>query len=134
MILTAVLALALYTEVSKPGETMDDFVARISPHAVAVTEERRVSICGVIGQADGIYSIRIGTINTWKRCEIDLGDTAPGYTSTGVTFHTRTSDETESRVKGFSDRDFERPRGYIAYGKEVRYQEGRTKDRPVRTR
>lgn len=132
MILTALLSLALYTEVSNPGESMDDFVARISPQAVAVTEERRVSLCGVIGQSGGSYSIRIGTSNTWKRCEIDLANTADGFTSTGVTFHTHTSDE--DSVRGFSDQEFNRPRGYIAYGTVVRYQEGRTKDRPVKTR
>ena len=132
MILAAVLSLALYTEVSMPGESMDDFVSRISTQAVAVTEERRVSICGVIGEADGRYSIRLNTDNTWKRCDIDLSDTIDGFSSTGVTFHTHTSDE--NSVKGFSAQEFKRPRGYIAYGKVVRYQEGRTKDRPVKTR
>lgn len=132
MILTAVFSLALYTEVSKPGETMDDFVARISTHAVAITEERRVSICGVIGEVDGRYSVRLNTDNSWKECEIDLNDTLDGYASTGVTFHTHTSDE--EIVRGFSAQEFKRPRGYIAYGKVVRYQEGRTKDRPIKSR
>ncbi|WP_282259376.1 hypothetical protein [Stenotrophomonas sp. PS02301] len=122
----------LYQERSNPGESMDEFVARISTQAIAVTDKRRVSLCGVIGQNSDSYSIRIGTSNTWKRCEIDLGDTGDGFTSTGVTFHTHTSDE--DSVRGFSAQEFNRPRGYIAYGKVVRYQEGRTKDRPVKTR
>lgn len=122
----------LYQERSNPGESMDGFVARISTRAVAVTDERRVSLCGVIGQNGDSYSIRLGTSNTWKRCDIDLGDTADGFRSTGVTFHTHTSDE--DSVRGFSAQEFKRPRGYIAYGKVVRYQEGRTKDRPVKTR
>lgn len=122
----------LYSEISHLGESMDTFVARISTRAVAVTEERRVSICGVIGEANGLYSIALRSDNTWKRCEIDLKDTVDGYTSTGVTFHTHTSDE--NSVRGFSAQEFKRPRGYIAYGKVVRYQEGRTKDRPVRRR
>jgi len=122
----------LYQERSNPAESMDEFVARISTQAVAVTDERRVSLCGVIGQSGDSYSIRIGTSSTWKRCEIDLGDTADGFTSTGATFHTHTSDE--DSVRGFSAQEFNRPRGYIAYGKVVRYQEGRTKDRPIKTR
>lgn len=124
--------LHLYQELSIPGESMDAFVARISTKAVAVTEERRVSICGVIGEAGGRYSIRLNTDNTWKRCDIDLADTVDGYTSTGVTFHTHTSDA--DSVRGFSDQEFKRPRGYIAYGGVVRYQEGRTRDRPITTR
>lgn len=81
----------LYEEVSTPGESMDAFVARISPKAIEVTEARRVSICGAIGQAEDRFSIRLGTSNTWKRCDIDLNDTVAGYASSGVTFHTTTA-------------------------------------------
>ncbi|WP_414555414.1 hypothetical protein [Stenotrophomonas forensis] len=119
----------LYEEVSVPGESMDEFVARISPKAIEVTEARRVSICGAIGQADDRFSIRLGTSNTWKSCDIDLSDTVAGYASTGVTFHTTTSDEGSQR--GFSAENFKRARGYVAFGKYVRYQEGRTKDRLI---
>lgn len=145
VILTAVLAAAavsnsaladavhpstfLYEEVSAPGESMDAFVARISPKAIEVTEARRVSICGAIGREDDRFSIRLGTSNTWKRCDIDLSDTVAGFASTGVTFHTTTSDEQSQR--GFSADNFKRPRGYVAFGKYVRYQEGRTKDRLI---
>jgi hypothetical protein len=120
----------LYLEVSNPGESMDSFAARIS--ALAVTEERRVSICGVIGEASGRYSIALRADNTWKRCEIDLKDTVDAHTSTGVTFHTHTSDA--DSVRGFSAQEFKRSRGHIAFGKVVRYQDGRTKDRPITTR
>jgi hypothetical protein len=119
----------LYEEVSAPGESMDAFVARISPKAIEVIETRRVSICGAIGQAEDRFSVRLGTSNTWKSCDIDLSDTATGYASTGVTFHTTTSDEGSQR--GFSAENFNRPRGYVAFGKHVRYQEGRTKDRLI---
>lgn len=122
----------LYSETSNPGESMDAFVARISTKAVSITEERRVSICGVIGEAGGLFSIALRTSNTWRRCDIDLKDTVEGYTSTGVTFHTHTSDA--DSVRGFSAQEFKRPRGYIAYGRVVRYQEGRTKDRPIKIR
>ncbi|HDS1228751.1 TPA: hypothetical protein QEF71_002932 [Stenotrophomonas maltophilia] len=119
----------LYEEVSAPGESMDAFIARISPKAIEVTDTRRVSICGAIGQAEGRFSIRLVTSNTWKSCDIDLSDTVTGYASTGVTFHTTTSDEGSQR--GFSAENFKRPRGYVAFGKHVRYQEGRTKDRLI---
>lgn len=119
----------LHEEVSAPGESMDAFVARISPKAIEVTEARRVSICGAIGHAEDRFSIRLGTSNTWKRCDIDLTDTVAGYAATGVTFHTTTSDEGSQR--GFSADNFKRPRGYVAFGKYVRYQEGRTKDRLI---
>lgn len=122
----------VYEEVSAPGETMDQFVARISVRAVATTEQSRVMHCGVIGQAGDRYSIRIGTSGTWQSCLIDLSNTANGFESTGVTFRTATNDQDSKR--GFTDEDFKRPRGYIAYGDVVRYQEGRTKDRPVSTR
>lgn len=132
MILTEVLSLALYTAVSSLSETMYDFEARISTHAVAVNEDWRVSICGMIGEANGRYSVRLNTDNTRRRCEIDLDDTLDGNCSTSVTFPTRTSDE--DIVRGFSAQVFNRLRGYIAYGKVVRYQEGRTKERPIKTR
>lgn len=122
----------LYEEISTSGETMDGFVARISPKAIEVTEQRRVSICGVIGKAGDRFGIRLGTSNTWKKCDIDLANTVAGFTSTGITFHTTTSDEGSQR--GFSAENFKRPGGYVAFGNVVRYQEGRTKDRPVSTR
>lgn len=122
----------VYEERSAPGETMDDFIARISPRAVATTDQSRVMHCGVIGQAGEQYSIRIGTSNTWKSCQITLSDVAQGFTSTGVTFRTATGDQDSKQ--GFTDEDFKRPRGYIAFGDVVRYQEGRTKDRPVSIR
>ncbi|UQY89287.1 hypothetical protein LQE85_08835 [Stenotrophomonas rhizophila] len=123
---------AVYEETSSPGEAMDQFVARISPRAVATTEQNRVMHCGVIGQSGDRYSIRIGTSGTWQSCRIDLTNTVDGFASTGVTFRTATSDQDSKR--GFTDTDFKRPRGYIAYDGVVRYQEGRTKDRPVSTR
>lgn len=119
----------LYDEVSTRGETMDALVARISPKAIEITEARRVSICGVIGQSGDRFGIRLGTSNTWKQCDIDLANTVAGFTSTGITFHTTTSDEGSQR--GFSAENFKRPGGYVAFGNVVRYQEGRTKDRIV---
>lgn len=125
-------ATPVYEERSGPGETMDQFVVRISSRAVATTEQARVMHCGVIGQAGTQYSIRLRTDGTWKSCRIDLSDTVDGFESTGVTFRTATNDQDSKQ--GFTDKDFKRPRGYIAYGKNVRYQEGRTKDRPVSSR
>jgi len=122
----------VYEEVSALGETMDQFVVRISARAVATTEQSRVMHCGVIGQAGDRYSIRIGTSGTWQSCLIDLSSTANGFQSTGVTFRTATNDLDSKR--GFTGEDFQRPRGYIAFGDVVRYQEGRTRDRPVSTR
>lgn len=121
-----------YEEVSSPGETMDQFVVRISARAVTTTERARVMHCGVIGQAGAQYSLRLRTDGTWKSCQIDLSDTVDGFDSTGVTFRTATNDQDSKQ--GFTDQDFKRPRGYIAYGKVVRYQEGRTKDRTVSSR
>lgn len=125
-------ATQVYEEISSPGETMDQFVVRISSRAVTTTEQARVMHCGVIGQAGTQYSIRLRTDGTWKSCQIDLSDTIGGFESTGVTFRTATNDQDSKQ--GFTDQDFKRPRGYIAYGKTVRYQEGRTKDRPVSSR
>lgn len=71
------------------------------------------------------HSIRIATSSTWRSCDIILTDTAEGITSTGVTFRAHTGDA--NRMRGFSVQEFTRPRAYIAYGKVVRYQEGRTK-------
>lgn len=121
-----------YEERSAPGETMDQFVVRISTRAVATTDQGRIMHCGVIGQDGEQYSIRLHTDGSWKSCQIDLSDTVDGFESTGVTFRTATNDRDSHQ--GFTDQDFKRPRGYIAYGKVVRYQEGRTKDRPVSSR
>ncbi|HFF6004480.1 hypothetical protein [Stenotrophomonas maltophilia] len=119
----------LYEEASAAGESMDAFVARISPRAMAITRERRISLCGVIGQAGQQYSIKLGTSGSWRRCDIDLSNVAAGYTSTRVTFHTLTDDE--GAVRGFTAQDFARGPGYVAFGRHLRYQQGRTKDRLV---
>lgn len=120
---------SLYYEKSQPGESMDAFILRISSRAIDVTEQRRASICGVIGKSGERFSVRFTTSNSWRKCDIDLTNTVLGYKSTGITFHTTTSDEGSQR--GFSAENFKRLGGYVAFGKYVRYQEGRTKDRLV---
>jgi hypothetical protein len=122
----------LYTEVSQPGETMDAFVVRIAPRAISVTREMRVEICGSLASSEFSHSIRMVTSHTRSHCNLLLSDTESAYNPSGRTFHTHTDDEDSHR--GFSPQDFNRPNGYVAYGKVVRYQEGKTKDRLISIR
>jgi len=112
MILTAVLALALYTEVSTPQETMDDFVLRVAPRAVTYTNEHGHQVCGaVVRRADGLYQIDMGTSSHGLRCEV------PKETEVYFVTHIWS--------KGtFSDSEREIP-GYMATRNTLYHQQGK---------
>ncbi|WP_303638829.1 hypothetical protein [Stenotrophomonas tuberculopleuritidis] len=126
--LIAVL-MAVATHAGQAGESMDSFVLRVAPLAMAETKSRQAMVCGVIGEKDGSYSIRLRTDGDLGQCEIDMNDLEPGAASTGQTFHTHPKDVETF----FSFEDYSQP-GYVAQGRMVKHQKGRGSDRYVISR
>ncbi|HEL4296726.1 TPA: hypothetical protein UM674_000655 [Stenotrophomonas maltophilia] len=121
MILAAAL-LAISVHTSNPGESMDAFIVRIAPVAVAEAKARRAMVCGVIGQSDSSYSLRLKTDGEPLNCEIVMDDLESGAVSSGQTFHTHKSDP--FGPARFSYDDYAAP-GYLAQDNTVMHQRGR---------
>jgi len=118
MILGAVLTLALYTEVSQPGETMDEFAIRIAPRAMAETTQRDAEVCvSIETHPDGLMRIAVQTDGKPLSCTVPAG---------GQTFHTHT------RLGGprWSSADYKAP-GYLAWDQRVFHQQGPRQTRMV---
>jgi hypothetical protein len=120
MLATAAMIVALYSEVSVQGESMDQFVYRIAPRAIAETARLRSEVCGAIeGNPDDGFTITIHTTNKKFFCTFPNPDA-------GISFHTH--------IYGnpfFSALDYSRP-GYMAIGGSVWFQHGRGTDRRLR--
>ena len=104
----------LYTETSLPGETMDEFVVRITPRANSHTKASGHEVCGAIRESDSSYSLDITTSNKNHECEL------PGDTQ--VYFHTHPINQ----GLGFSAGDYIRP-GYLATPIAIKFQDGKIK-------
>ena len=59
----------LYTENSRPGETMDEFIVRIAPRALRFTERSSFEVCGPIVKTDTGYSLTLYTSSNMTRCQ-----------------------------------------------------------------
>lgn len=110
----------LYTEVSKPGETMDAFVLRIAPKANAYTKGSGHEVCAAIRESDGIYWAKIGTSGRNDECWLPA--------DTEVYLHTHPINQ----GMGFSAGDYVRP-GYLITQVGVKFQDGKVK-RPRKVR
>lgn len=128
MITAAILAAAALF--SQPGETMDAFVERIAPQAVAISNRAGLEVCGAIAEADGVYSIRMVQGGP-RACTIDFKDVEAGFVSTGQTFHTHPY--APSTRSGFTRADYAAP-GYLAEGWTLKHQAGWGTDRFVTRR
>lgn len=111
---------------SNAGETRDAFVMRVAPQAVAYTLAHGVETCGVIGERDGEYTLRLRTINANAECSMAKSDVEDGYTFSGVTFHTHPT-ISPPRFKGA---DYSVP-GYVATYRGVAFQQGQGTDKFV---
>ncbi len=120
MLLSTLLALALYSEASIPNETRDDFVKRIAPRAVAYTAQTGWEVCGAIREADGVYTVDVRTSKRNDECEL------PGDTLVYLHTHPR------NQGLGFSAGDYVRP-GYLLTEVAIKYQDGVSK-RPRKIR
>lgn len=106
----------LYVEHSRPGESMDDFVRRISVHAERVANGKNREVCGLVERAAGGFRIqmRLGDGNT--HCQ--LAGEEPM-----VTFHVHL----DFGGGQFSPRDYDQP-GYMTRRGRLCYQEGRGRE------
>jgi len=103
---------ALYTEVSKAGESLDEFARRISRKAVQVSEGKSHEICGAFVPTGSGWTITmvLGTNNV--HCQLVTEDDA-------IIFHTHL----EYVASRFSPADYAMP-GYMANEGKLCYQEG----------
>ncbi len=101
----------IYTEVSLEGETMDDFIVRISRMAMSETIKISAEVCGEIETINGIHHLTIITSGDAFSCE--LPNTGKPY------FHTHPP----SSIGTFSPAD-RKYKGYLAAKGRVYYQDG----------
>lgn len=110
----------LYTEVSQPGETMDEFVVRIAPKANEYTKASGHEVCAAIRTDDGRYRIEMATSGRNDECVL------PGDTE--IYLHTHPINQ----GMGFSAGDYVLP-GYLSTQAGVKFQDGKIK-RPRKVR
>lgn len=106
-------AAQLYTENSKQGESVDDFVLRIAARAVAYTLANNVEVCGAIGKDESGYTLVITTDGDSMECRVH---TVAGK-FTGEIFHTHTSKGND----GWANADLNHP-GYLATKRKLLWQ------------
>lgn len=134
IILAAMLALApsapepLYTEVSVPGESMDQFAHRIKARAVKESMKVSGEICGEFRIEGEAHAITFYTIRHQKHCSY-LREA--GKTYTRLSYHTHifiglANDhllQQKLASPRFSQDDFAHP-GYMTTGKSVLFHSG----------
>lgn len=96
----------LYIEMSKEGETMDQFVNRISPRANRITKTMSAEVCGEIQESYGMFEISIYSEGHPTQCKFSR----PSEGRTGIMFHTHPASER----RGFAHDDFTHP-GYMSH-------------------
>lgn len=104
----------LYTEVSRPGETMDEFVVRIAARANAHTKSTGHEVCGAIRSDADLMKIEMASSGRNDECELPA--------ATKVYFHTHPINQ----GMGFSAGDYVLP-GYLSTLAGVKYQDGKVK-------
>lgn len=114
LLANSAFATSLFTETSQPGESMDDFVVRVAPQAVAYTMKHNVEVCGMIAKDGDKLVLEVGTQGVNNGCSISVP-----ANSTGMTFHTHPS----PIAFKFHDKDFAVP-GYLGTVRGVRFQQG----------
>lgn len=68
--ITATALLIIGTFTSQPGESMDQFVTRVAPEAVAYTDEHNVEVCGAIGQDGPEMTLVLTTDGNAMECKV----------------------------------------------------------------
>lgn len=97
---------ALYVEKSNEGETMDQFVTRISPRANRITKTMSSEVCGEIQESNGVFEISIYSEGHPTQCKFSR----PSDGRTGIMFHTHPVNE----KRWFAHDDFIHP-GYMSH-------------------
>lgn len=104
----------LHAEASGAAESMDQFVSRIAPRALAASKAARAAVCGeVVGTGDE-FSVRFKTDGYADEC------TLPGSGRTYILVNGTASDAREDH---FSQINWQRP-GYLITPWSVKYQDG----------
>lgn len=104
----------LYTEVSQPGETMDEFVVRIASRANEYTKVKGHEVCGAIRINGDSLKIEMTSSGRNDECELPA--------DTKVYFHTHPINQ----GMGFSASDYVLP-GYLSTLAGIKYQDGKVK-------
>lgn len=112
----------LYQEKSNPGESLDAFVVRIAPRAVAASKSARATVCGQI-EGSGPYQFKVKTDGFLSTC--DLPKTTLPYVLVNGT-------AVDVREDHFSQVNWQRS-GYLVTPWSIKHQDGMQK-RPRRVR
>ncbi|KAA3597408.1 hypothetical protein JY452_03090 [Stenotrophomonas maltophilia] len=107
----------LHRESSVAGESLDDFVVRIAPHALESSKTARATVCGQIEQNAGIFSVQLKTDGYVSDC---------GLPKTGKPYVLVNGTATDVRENHFSEVNWQRP-GYLVTPWSVKYQDGASK-------
>ena len=118
MISPLIMALALYTDVSLPDESLDEFILRAGYTISKQTDKRNAEICAVIIKDGGRYRIDVSTNDRLTSCDVPNGNF--------VTVHSHPRLATPA----FSPSDYLTP-GYLVHGRNVYHQAGKGTERFV---
>ena len=145
-------------EVSREGESLDEFVVRIAPVLDAFTAQTEWEACGVLAQdAQGRYATVIGSVQASLSCATSADNVPEGFASIGQTVHSHPntpdvrptgSDQALQEMfgiravpykrveknpgsRGFSPVDFQAGPGYLVVGGRIMHQEGLRTTRQV---
>lgn len=115
------------TYTSEANQSLDDFALAIARKASRESKLIDAEICGQFQKQGDVYVIELWTIDATKACSYNMiaGDTS----YTGLSFHTHLQ---RFNVASFSDGDYDGHPGYLAFGSQVKFQNGRGTERVVR--
>lgn len=111
----------LYREVSRPGETMDEFVLRIAPRAYSLSWVKAKELCGAIVTSQGQMSIdiRLGQFNT---CDFQMPEGSVAFHTHPVAYREQLKFSRQDAIAG----------GYLVGRNEVLYYVASGSPRRVR--
>lgn len=109
-------AVDLYQEHSNPGDTLDDFVVRAAPRAVAASKAARATVCGQI-EGSGPYTLTVKTDGHLSTC---------GLPATALPYVLVNGTAVDARENHFSQANWKRP-GYLVTPWSVKHQDGKQK-------
>ena len=147
----------LFTDTGAPGESMDDFAARIAPRLRAYSDETGFEACGVIASDGERFGAVIGSNRAHIACANFAAKVPAGMRATGETIHSHGTDRAFSanrndkalspeqmagarsgirgvagqRLDAFSAMDYHGGPGYLATPGGILHQHGKGTARTV---
>lgn len=112
----------LYTETSRPGESVDQFVVRIAAKLRRATNAHSAELCGAIVAHGDIYTLSVTSSFSENDCQFRV------TVATVATIHTHIA---ISGNDNFGPGDYQFP-GYLITLRAIRHQAGRGTERRLK--